>query len=198
MPNKTIYVSDADIPLFQRAQQLAGGNISAAITKAVRIFVSQEESESSGYEQVTLWVGKPGKYRAKRFNARPIVHWNDDRNQRRQIRYTVYLTAGGRYAVYQEDGVPPAPWMDPAYWLQKLSDMQSNWHKPHPAHPYSWSNWNWQGFDCDDLFADEQNIMGSSLRVFESLDELRDSVPSPVAERVEHSGQKPPVEDLDI
>ncbi len=34
MPNKTIYVSDADLPVFQRAQELTGGNLSAAISKA--------------------------------------------------------------------------------------------------------------------------------------------------------------------
>ena len=31
VPNKTIYVSDGDLPLYQRAQELAGGNLSAAI-----------------------------------------------------------------------------------------------------------------------------------------------------------------------
>jgi len=35
MPNKTIYVSDNDLPLFERAPSLAGGNLSAAITQAV-------------------------------------------------------------------------------------------------------------------------------------------------------------------
>ena len=32
VPNKTIYVSDGDMPLFQRAQELASGNLSAAIS----------------------------------------------------------------------------------------------------------------------------------------------------------------------
>jgi hypothetical protein len=39
VPNKTIYVSDGDLQLFQRAQELAGGNLSAAISKALRRFV---------------------------------------------------------------------------------------------------------------------------------------------------------------
>lgn len=31
MPNKTIYVSDDDMPLYQRAQELAGGSLSSSI-----------------------------------------------------------------------------------------------------------------------------------------------------------------------
>ena len=34
MPNKTIYVADGDLPLFDRAQELTGGNLSATITRA--------------------------------------------------------------------------------------------------------------------------------------------------------------------
>ena len=34
VPNKTIYVSDGDLPLYQRAQELAGGNLSSAISRA--------------------------------------------------------------------------------------------------------------------------------------------------------------------
>ncbi len=39
MPNKTIYVADGDGPLFERAQALAGGNLSAAIAQAIRQLV---------------------------------------------------------------------------------------------------------------------------------------------------------------
>ena len=46
MPNKTIYVSDGDLKLFQRAQELAGGNLSAAISKALRRFVDVEEGSA--------------------------------------------------------------------------------------------------------------------------------------------------------
>ena len=43
MPNKTIYVSDGDLPVFQRAQELADGNLSQAISRALRRFVDVEE-----------------------------------------------------------------------------------------------------------------------------------------------------------
>ncbi|NUR96504.1 MAG: EXLDI protein, partial [Kribbellaceae bacterium] len=42
MPNKTIYVSDDDLPLYKRAQELAG-NLSSAISIALRKYVELEE-----------------------------------------------------------------------------------------------------------------------------------------------------------
>ena len=42
VPNKTIYVSDGDLPMFQRAQDLAGGNLSSAIASALRRYVDVE------------------------------------------------------------------------------------------------------------------------------------------------------------
>src|SRR5690348_14808983 len=38
MPNKTIYVADSDLPLYEQAQAMAGGNLSAAIAQALRRF----------------------------------------------------------------------------------------------------------------------------------------------------------------
>ena len=37
VPNKTIYVADTDLPLFQRAQELTGDNLSATIVRAREI-----------------------------------------------------------------------------------------------------------------------------------------------------------------
>ena len=47
MPNRTIYVADADVPIFEKAQKLAGDNLSAAIAHALRSFVEREEARVS-------------------------------------------------------------------------------------------------------------------------------------------------------
>ena len=57
MPNKTIYVSDDDLPLYQRAQELAGGSLSAALARALRRFVEMEEGRLEGYDEITVRVG---------------------------------------------------------------------------------------------------------------------------------------------
>src|SRR6187200_2304177 len=44
VPNRTIYVSDDDQPLYQRAQELAGGNLSGAISTALKRYVESEDA----------------------------------------------------------------------------------------------------------------------------------------------------------
>ncbi len=48
MPNKTIYVRDADVDLFDKAEALGGGNLSATIAEALRGFVAAEEAKENG------------------------------------------------------------------------------------------------------------------------------------------------------
>ena len=68
VPNKTIYVSDGDLPIYQRAQELAGGNLSAAIATALRRYVDVEEGRLEGFDEITVRVG-PGRGRKVRFTG---------------------------------------------------------------------------------------------------------------------------------
>src|SRR5260221_8430078 len=68
MPNKTIYVSDDDLPFYERAQDLAAGNLSAAISAAVRRYVQVEEGRQEGYDEIIVRVGA-GAGRKVRFSG---------------------------------------------------------------------------------------------------------------------------------
>jgi len=57
VPNKTIYVSEGDLKLYQRAQQLAGGNLSAAISTALKGYVDIQEGLREGFDDVVVRVG---------------------------------------------------------------------------------------------------------------------------------------------
>ena len=48
MPNRTIYVSEDDQALYQRAQELAGGNLSSAISTALKRYVEIEDARVAG------------------------------------------------------------------------------------------------------------------------------------------------------
>src|SRR4051812_10842183 len=103
MPNKTIYVSDADLPLFQRAQELVGGNLSAAISKALHRLVEVEEGRLEGFQEITVRVGvEPGKL--QRFQGVQLVDWNRTSSGASssggQERYRVYRTRAGKFAVH--------------------------------------------------------------------------------------------------
>jgi EXLDI family protein len=147
MPNKTIYVSDADLPVFDKAQELAHGNLSSAIARALRRFV-EEEMEDDRFEEVCVDVGRT--YRVgkrfvressieKRFMGKPIISWRtSDPEEPRSEDYDIYQTPRGRYAVYSRKG---------------------------PNHDY----------EGDD--EDEDPTRESRLDVYDSLDAMRGGLP---------------------
>ena len=100
MPNKTIYVAEADLELFQRAQELAGGNLSQAITRALRRFIAAEEGALAGFREITVGVG-PGQARQQRFMGVLVAELGSSTSDAVQ-NVRVYRTRGGRYAVHTE------------------------------------------------------------------------------------------------
>ncbi|MBX5450307.1 EXLDI protein [Thermogemmatispora sp.] len=116
MPNRTIYVADADLPIFEKAQQLAGGNLSATIAAALRRFVEREEARRAGFEEVTVRVGKAARI-YKRFWGRLLARGLSCQPERGcEIMYRIYQTRKGKFAVYIREG--PA-WSDRRYWSRR-------------------------------------------------------------------------------
>lgn len=58
MPNKTIYVRDEDLPIFEQAEELGGDSLSAVIAEALRRFVDVKRAEAQGMKEITLEVGR--------------------------------------------------------------------------------------------------------------------------------------------
>jgi EXLDI family protein len=114
MPNKTIYVSETDLPIFDKAQQMAGGNLSSAIAQALRRYVEEEEMHDERFEEVTVEIGSV--YRIdkrfiresrveKRFLGKPVIYWRTrDPEDPRSESYDIYQTPRGRFAVYSQTG----------------------------------------------------------------------------------------------
>lgn len=57
MPRKQIHIREADIELFERAEQLEGDNLSAVIADALRRLVDTKEAEAAGMQEVAPTVG---------------------------------------------------------------------------------------------------------------------------------------------
>ena len=130
MPNKTIYVADADSALYDRAQALAGGNLSAAIAEALRRFVEgvnrggpfypplPDDPEVAGgaarsganvMEAIIVKVGNGGAYTQKRFNGRllgtqHVASTTAAGRQESLTSYRVYQTEKGHFALYISEG----------------------------------------------------------------------------------------------
>lgn len=104
MPNKTIYVTDADVATFERAQELAGDNLSATIAQALRRFIKAEEAKKEGFEEIRVKEGDKGTYTHKRFIGKELARTNIfDRELRRATVLVVYQTAKKRYALYTKE-----------------------------------------------------------------------------------------------
>ncbi|WKB34623.1 hypothetical protein QS257_11395 [Terrilactibacillus sp. S3-3] len=71
MPNKTIYVPDADLSVFDKAQKLSGNNLSATIVQALRLFIKAKEGK--GFTQIEVTVGENGTYQRKRFIGKELI-----------------------------------------------------------------------------------------------------------------------------
>ncbi|GGN94198.1 hypothetical protein GCM10010112_83260 [Actinoplanes lobatus] len=98
MPNKTIYISDDDLPLLQRAQELTGGNLSGAIVTALRRLVTVEEAKHAGFDEITVKVGL-GSSAVKRFLGVALGEWTASSVDGEET-YSLFRTAKGRFAVH--------------------------------------------------------------------------------------------------
>ncbi len=100
VPNKTIYVSDGDLPIYQRAQELAGDNLSAAIAAALRRYVDVEEGRREGFDEIIVRVG-PGKGRKVRFSGVFLGEWVNTSYSRVET-FRVYRGRTGKFVVHTE------------------------------------------------------------------------------------------------
>jgi EXLDI family protein len=173
VPNKTIYVSDGDLPVYQRAQDLAGGNLSAAIAGALRRYVDIEEGRKEGFDEITVRVGpKPG--RKVRFVGVLLGEWVSTTPTRVET-YRVYRGRTGKFVLHV-DRTPDYTVVDgkgkPGGWRANLG---LDWNASYGMSPG-----------------------GASLDVVDSLEELRARIPPQLYDMVAFSSSEPPVEDLDI
>lgn len=173
MPNKTIYVSDGDLAVYQRAQELAGGNLSSAITNALRRYVDVEEGLREGFDDIVVRVGpKPG--RKVRFTGVLLGEWVSTGPTRVET-FRVYRGRTGKFVLHVER-TPDYTVVDskgnPGGWLANLG---LDWSASYGMSPGE-----------------------STLDVIETIDELRERIPPQLFELVAGSAKQPPIEDLDI
>ena len=173
MPNKTIYVADGDLPIYQRAQELAGGNLSAAIVRALKRFVETEESHLEGYKEVVVRVGVGSDGRKVRFTALLVGEWLDTVSRRAE-HYRVYFGRSGKYVIHVERSAD--------YWMVDAEGKPAGWRGHLGIGDVRYGS----------------SPKESTVEVVATLDELREKVPPELFEMVARSAGQPDVEELDI
>jgi EXLDI family protein len=174
VPNKTIYVSDEDLPVYKRAQELTGGSLSAAIGAALRRYIEVEEGRLDGYEEIVVRVGS-GVGRKQRFNGVLLGEWGRSTGSRVEV-YRIYRTRNSRYAVHVERS--PESSAESDNWIRDLMD----WQTMLGVGERTWT------------FAAGESV----LEVVDTLEELRSRVPAELYDIVTGLAHEPVVEDLDI
>ena len=171
VPNKTIYVADADLPLFQRAQELAGGNLSATIIRALRRLVELEEGKLEGYEEITVRVG-PGNGRQRFFGVLLAEFGRSTKDGSEQFR--VYRGRTGKFVVHVERSPE-------SIWTAGPDGSAQGWRKH---------------FSSDQQWGTIPRT--ATLEVVDTLEQLREKVPAELYEMVAAAAEQPLIEDLDI
>ena len=172
VPNKTIYVSDGDLPLYQRAQTLAGGNLSAAISSALRRYVDVEEGKREGFDEIVIRVGA-GRGRKIRFTGILLGEWVNTSYSRVEA-FRVYRSRKGNFVLH----------------IERSADYSMVDAEGKPA--------GWRGYLGIGAISYGNSPGESTLEVIATLEELRERIPEQLYDMVAGPARQPALEDLDI
>ena len=192
MPNRTIYIADADVPLYEKAQKLAGDNLSAAIAHALRVFVEREEARQSGYEDITIKVGKGHPYIQQQFRGRLLAKRHVKlANEMRILIMNVYQTAKGHFAVYTRNQ-PSWNWTDWSHRQPRKSRQGGNWDWD-----WDWSHGDKSSHSSQDWSAYYEDVE-MRLDVYDTLDDLKENIPEELYDAITRYLRGGEIEILDI
>jgi EXLDI family protein len=170
MPNKTIYVADDDLPVYARAQELAGGSLSSVIAAALRHYVDYQEGLDEGYKEITIKVGRGKNRRAQRFIGALLGEWGTWDNNK-ATHWKVYRSRKGKYVV-QTERTTEAVQTGDSSWRTMIGLTASGGWGVKPAE--------------------------TTLTVIDTLDELQAVVPAELYDMVAGAPAPGDVEDLDV
>jgi hypothetical protein len=110
MPNKTIYVRDADVELWEKAEKLSGGSVSRLIAEALRRYVAEREKNSTyHYHRIVLDAKVPFASDKKAFVGRWLIAPDeelqvaDNRGKFDGTCWSVAVTQKGKLIVYKSN-----------------------------------------------------------------------------------------------
>lgn len=97
MPQKTIYVSESDVSLFEEAKRIAGKALSSVIATALKEYVSRNTEKVKKMQEISIKVGRRNSERETRFIGMQISKWSGFSTDR------VWLMSAAIYKTQKEN-----------------------------------------------------------------------------------------------
>ncbi len=126
MANKTIYVSDTDLPLFEEAKNMAGEALSSVIARALREYVGKHQKKAEGMKEITVKVGSSGQERDQRFVGVEIGKWSglsDDKVWLMEAK--IYRTQKNNWAILLGTSAKASLLTNPFKWTKDAEYLES-------------------------------------------------------------------------
>jgi EXLDI family protein len=125
MGNKTIYVSEKDEPLFDRAKDIAGEALSSVIARALREYVSRHEEKAHGMKEISVKVGQHNSLREQRFVGQEVGKWSgfsDDKVWLMEAK--IYRTQKGKWAILLRQSAKATLLTNPKEWSKNAEYLE--------------------------------------------------------------------------
>ena len=125
MGNKTIYVSEKDETLFNRAKDIAGEALSSVIARALREYVSRHEEKGKGMKEITVKVGQLNSLREQRFIGQEIGKWSglsDDKVWLMDAK--IYRTQKDNWAILLRQSAKATLLTNPKAWSKNAEYLE--------------------------------------------------------------------------
>lgn len=110
--NKTIYIRDEDVPVWDRAKQVAKDGLSPVIVEGLKRFIADAEAEKRGFEHIEVRfddADDSGLPKAKAFYGRWIFPPEEPVEVREEYEtdeFSIAITAKGNVAVLHRNHHP--------------------------------------------------------------------------------------------
>jgi EXLDI family protein len=117
VPNKTIYVSDEDVPTIDQVSLELPGSLSSNIVAGLRLLLSRHQGQHDGFDEVTLTIEEGGAKRQVVFSGRCVARSEEHKNGGKVLlEQRIYATVGGRFVYYERQDVNWNFWSDKDNW----------------------------------------------------------------------------------
>jgi EXLDI family protein len=125
MSNKTIYVSDKDEPLFDRAKEIAGEALSSVIARALREYISRHEEKGKGMKEITVKVGGHTSQREQKFIGQEVGKWSGFSDDKVWLMDAIiYQTQKSNWAILLRQSTKATLLTNPKEWRKNAEYLQ--------------------------------------------------------------------------